>query len=225
MKLIVNYFDNAINFNNNIITSLEVENKNYFYRIVHNLYQMCNNEIVEEFYLTDENNNEVNYSNKFKLFIDFFDFKLNSKKYINDIVKYINKNIGIDTKNALLTQYNKILSIYKKQLNEIDLPLIIDSEFDIETITKLIKIDINQSDNLLENLFTLIDLENIFETKNILIFVNLKQYLTKKELEELYKYSVYNEIQLLLIDSQSYGITLKNEKKIIIDENLDEFVL
>lgn len=28
-----------------------------------------------------------------------------------------------------------------------------------------------------------------------------------------------------LVDSQSYGVTLKYEKKLIIDDNLDEFVL
>ena len=44
-------------------------------------------------------------------------------------------------------------------------------------------------------------------------------------MEELYKYSIYNGIPLLLIDSQCYGGTLNNEKKLIIDENLDEFMI
>ena len=122
-------------------------------------------------------------------------------------------------------QYNKIISIYKKILNDIDLPLIIDSEISIENITKIMKININSSKDLLSNLFILIDLENLFHTKNILVFINLKQYLTNEEIEELYKYSIYNEVQLILIDSQSYGTTLSQEKKLIIDENLDEFML
>ena len=71
----------------------------------------------------------------------------------------------------------------------------------------------------------MIDIENILGTKDILIFVNLKQYLTKNELEELYKYTIYNEVSILLIDSQCYGGTLNNEKKLIIDENLDEFMI
>ena len=47
----------------------------------------------------------------------------------------------------------------------------------------------------------------------------------KNELIELYKYAIYNNVNIFLVDSQSYGVTLKYEKKLIIDDNLDEFVL
>ena len=133
--------------------------------------------------------------------------------------------VNTENKDLLTKQYNKIVNIYKNILNDVDLPLLIDSEINIDNVTKLMKININTSKDLLSNLFILIDSENLFQTKNILIFINLKQYLTNNELEELYKYSAYNEIPLLLIDSQSYGTTLNNEKKLIIDENLDEFML
>ena len=78
---------------------------------------------------------------------------------------------------------------------------------------------------MLDNLLLLIDLENTLKFNNILVFVNLKQYLSKNELIEFYKYAIYNKIQILLIDSQAYGVTLEYEKKLIIDENLDEFVI
>lgn len=225
MKLIIKYIDNDISVDNSSVKSIEIENKSYFYRIVNDLYKICNGETIEDIYLIDNHNNDINYLNKFKIFIDFFDFKLNSKKYTNDIIKYINKNIDLEAKYNLLTQYKKLINTYKKELNDIDLPIIIETEIDIETITRLIKITISQQGSLIENLFTLIDLENLFGSNSILVFVNLKQYLSRGELEELYKYSMYNEVCLLLIDSQSYGISLKNEQKLIIDENLDEFML
>lgn len=34
-----------------------------------------------------------------------------------------------------------------------------------------------------------------------------------------------NKIRILLIDSQCYGCTIDYEKKLIIDENLDEFMI
>ena len=128
-------------------------------------------------------------------------------------------------KSQIDSSNGKIINLYKKELNNIDLPLVLDTDLDIENITKLIKVSIDTNKELINNLFTLIDLENIFQTKNILVFINLKQYLSKEEIEELYKYSIYNRITLLLIDSQSYGTTLTNERKLIIDENLDEFML
>ena len=82
-----------------------------------------------------------------------------------------------------------------------------------------------EKDELLDNLLLLIDLENTLKFNNILVFVNLKQYLSKNELIEFYKYAIYSKIQILLIDSQAYGVTLEYEKKLIIDENLDEFVI
>lgn len=225
MKLCIKYIDNNLEINSNEIQSVEIENKRYFYRIVDDLYTIYNGNIVEDISLLDDNNNEINYLNKFKIFVNYFDFGLNSKKYSNDILKCITNNISDENKDLLTKQYNKIVNIYKNILNDIDLPLLIDSEINIDNVTKLMKININTSKDLLSNLFILIDSENLFQTKNILIFINLKQYLTNNELEELYKYSAYNEIPLLLIDSQSYGTTLNNEKKLIIDENLDEFML
>lgn len=225
MKLEIKYLDNDIDIKGNEVYALEVGNKNYFYRIVRDLHNISNNNIVDDIYLSDDNNNEINYFNKFKIFIDFFDFNFDSKKNTNDIIKYVNKNISIEVKDSILNQYNKIIKLYKKELNNIDIPLMIETETDSDNITKSLKISIEVKQNLIENLLLLIDIENILGTKNILIFVNLKQYLTKNELEELYKYSIYNEVSILLIDSQCYGGTLNNEKKLIIDENLDEFMI
>ena len=101
----------------------------------------------------------------------------------------------------------------------------VENEVTIENITKFIKVSIDNSNELLDSLFLLIDLESTLLTNNILFFINLKQYLSTTELIELYKYAIYKEIKIVLIDSQSYGVTLKYEKKYIIDENLDEFVL
>ncbi len=225
MKLTIKYLDNDIDIKENEVYALEIENKNYFYRIVRDLHNICDNNIVDDIYLSDDNNNEINYFDKFKMFIDFFDFNLNSKKITNEIIKYVNKNISVEVKESILNQYNKIIKLYKKELNNIDIPLTIETEIDSDNITKSLKIRIEAKPNLIDNLLLLVDIETILETNNMLIFVNLKQYLTRGELEELYKYSIYNGVSILLIDSQCYGGTLNNEKKLIIDENLDEFII
>ncbi len=71
----------------------------------------------------------------------------------------------------------------------------------------------------------IIDLERELRVNKLLVFVNLKDYLQKEEIEELYKYALYNEVGIMLIDSDSYGCTLNNEKKLIIDGNFDEIVV
>lgn len=225
MKIIINYLEHDILLKEGYITVIEIENKKYFYRLINDLYSIYNSNIIEDIIFLNEEEQEINYSNKLKIFINYFDFNFDSKKYMNEISKYVNEQINEKDRDTLARQYAKILNIYKRILNDIDLPLSVESEINIDNLTRLMKININYKQELLDNLLLLIDLEKVLESDNLLVFINLKQYLNKEELQELYKYSIYNNIQLLLIDSQSYGVTLNNELKLIIDENLDEFML
>ena len=73
MKLNIKYLDNNIVICSDKIFALEVENKRYFYRIVNDLYNIYKGNILEDIILLDDNNEEINYINKFKVFINFFD--------------------------------------------------------------------------------------------------------------------------------------------------------
>ncbi len=225
MKINVSYLENEIEIIPDYVFAIEIENKKYFYRLTHELYNIYQGMISNEITLYDDNHQEITGTNKIKIFINYFDFQLDSKKYINDISKYIENNISEENKMKLINEYKKITSLYKKALNEIDLPLCINPDFDIENLIKLLKIKLEIKNEILDNLLLLIDLENALNRKNILFFINLKQYLTNDELLELYKYSIYCQIPIVLIDSQTYGTSLKYEKKLIIDSELDEFML
>lgn len=224
MNMNIDYFDNKIAFNGDYINVVEIENKKYFYRFVKDIYTISAEGMTNDITFF-EDNKEKNVNGKIKVFSDFFNFEFDSKKYSNDISKYVSTNIDDGERNVLLSLCNKIVKIYTKILNNIDLPLNVDTDITIENITKFVKVSIRNSNELLESLLLLIDLERVLLTKNILFFVNLKQYLSKTELLELYKYAIYNKIEIVLIDSQGYGGTMKYEKKYIIDENLDEFML
>lgn len=223
MMLKVSYFENKISFEDNHLNVIEIENKKYFYRFVNDLYNL-DKEINDNLVFYEENK-EINKNNKVKVYIDYFNLELNSKKTIADIQKHISNTLSPEEKVSLQKEYSKVINTFKKIVNNIDLSLSIDDEINIETLFKILKLSINNKTELLDNLLLLMDIENTFKTDNILIFINLKQYMSKSELIELYKYAIYNNIQIMLIDSQSYGGTLDYEHKLIIDENLDEFML
>ena len=225
MNLKINYFDNQIRLNKENIQVIEIENKKTFYRLVNDLYSIKNNEKLNEIYFFDDNNQEINMYDKVELYINFFDLELNSKKNLNMLNKNIVNNINDQEKNEILNNFKKLYKSFNKILFNIDIPIILNNDITIEDIVKFFKISINKHNDLLDNLLLLIDLEKNLKINEILFFINLKQYLNKDELIELYKYSIYNEITIVLIDSQSYGIKLEYENKLIIDENLDEFVL
>lgn len=224
MKLNVNYIDNSLKIDDSNVLCVEIENKKYFYRFIKDLNNISNG-IGNEDIIIYEEDKEINLTNKIKILVNYFDLELNNKKISNDIVKYINDNIDEEIKLKLSQEILKIIKIYKNVLNEFDMPLVIDENLNIESITKTLKIALDEKSELLENLLLLIDLERTIKCNELLVFVNLKQYLSKEELNELYKYSLYNKTKIMLVDSQCYGVTLNYEKKLIIDESLEEFVL
>ena len=107
---------------------------------------------------------------------------------------------------------------------ELDLPLNISNDFSINKLLKLMNISIKDTDDLLQNILTYIEISMLIQQKMI-IFINLKSYLSKVELTELYKYCIYNKVKVLLIDNSLHGTTLDYEKKLIIDCNLEEYTL
>lgn len=225
MKIKVSYIDNEIQLLENKINVIEIENKKYFYKFVMDLYNISEGINNEDILFFSNDIEEINYTGKIQLIFNYFDFDFNSKKYISDISKIILSNVNDEQRDSIIKQYNKLVNLYNKILINVDLPLVINDDASMENINKIIKFKIDSKNDLLENILLLIDLEKVIKHNKILIFINLKQYLNKNELIELYKYSIYNQVQITLIDSQSYGTTLEYEQKLIIDSNLDEFVL
>lgn len=225
MKININYIDSEILISSDKVLAFEVENRNYFYRLVKDLNNISQGGLSESINFYDNDGRELNLCNKINIIIDYFNIDFNSKKILSMLYKTIKDNIDEEAKVRINSYYNKIKNIISKALVDFDLSLSVNDEYELDTIFKLLKISINNKDSLLDNMLLLIDLENLFKIDELLIFINVKQYLSKEELIELYKYSLYNNVKILLIDSQSYGVTLENEKKLIIDSNLDEFLV
>ncbi len=225
MIINIDYLENNIMINDNKIICLEIENKNYFYRIVKDFCDIANGVISDQINISDYNNKELNLNGKLMVIIDYFNFDFNSKKILNNLYRTLTECFDEQDKIRISNYYNKIKNIISSSLSDYSLPLMINEDFEIETIYKLLKIEIETKENLLDNLLLTIDIENSFKINNLLVFINLKQYLNKNELEELYKYCIYNNVKVILIDSQCYGVANKFEEKLIIDGNLEEYMI
>lgn len=225
MKIKIDYIDSIIDFNVSNIYSFEIANKKYLYRISKLFYSTYNGNISDELECFSNENSEINLNNKIRFFSEYFNFSFDSKKYSNDITKYVLSNIEQYNSEKILKEYSKLALLVKKELSRLDLPITLSIEEGIDNIIKLLKLKITQKDDLLENLLLIIDLEVILNSNKILCFLNLKQYLTKEELTEFYKYAIYNSVKIIIIESQKYDYITKYEKIIIIDENLEEYMI
>ncbi len=224
MNLCINYIDSEINLSQNAITSIEIENQSLFYHFVNDFNLLSQGNLLEEISLFD-NDKEINIVNKFLTIIDYFNLDFNNKKNLSNLYKLIGENITEEQFIKINNYYDKIQDIFSDGIDNVSLPLEIKSEFDVESIIKLLKMSIVAPEKIMEKLLLLIDIQKEFQSGQIITLINIKQLLTKEELTELYKYAIYNQIYLFLIDYGYYGVTLENEKKIVIDDSLEEFVL
>lgn len=87
-----------------------------------------------------------------------------------------------------------------------------------------IKIQINEGEGIVEKLFRLVELIQCMDLARLLICVNLKQYLNDEQLVEFYKYCVYNDVRVLLLENGLTVSALENERVLFVDEDYDEFV-
>lgn len=222
MKITVSYLENNIEINNENINVLEIENKKIFFRLINDLNQICNGNVIEEI-KTFIDDKEVSIINKVNVISDYFN--IDFSKYMLSINKLINENLKDNSDKSLLLLYKKLIQKYNSIISTVDLPIMVNNDVTIESLTKLLKLKINYKNSIIENLFSIIELERSLKSSKFIVFVNLKQYLDDNELKELYKYSIYNNVNIILIDSQCYGCSHDFEKKLIVDNNLVEFVV
>lgn len=171
---------------------------------------------------------EVELYNKICCFIDIFNIDFTARKITNQLYSKIEDLVNRDSqlKNIFISSVQDLIKMLKPIINEFDIPLCNTEAFLISDFLKFIKLGIdNQNQTILESLLLLIDIESIFNFNEFIVFIDIKKYLTKKELMEIYKYSKYKSVDILLVESLSAGITLEYERKLIIDNGFDEFLL
>lgn len=225
MKINVEYLEHAIEINDNQVNVLEIENKKLFYKLIKDLFRIEQEGNIDEIIMYDDGIKEISLDKKIKVVVDFFNIDTLSKREITLLEKRITEEMTQTDISKIKQNYLKILEIYRRTISSIDLPLKIEEKPDPNILIKNYDLSIHIKRELLEDLLTFLDIEKELFHHTIIFFVNLKTYLTKEELIEIYKYAIYNKIKIILIDSKSYGVTIEYERKLIIDENLDEFML
>lgn len=225
MNIKLNYLDNDISVSDEYIRILEIESKEYFYRVINDFNNIQNGNVLEDLYIYNSDLSEINLSNKLNLVIDYFNMDFNKKSNLLKLNKYIESRVLEKEKLLLSDLYKKIYKLFSNIVEEIELPIIIDDSYSVSDFIKLLEFKISNKNNLLDNLFLLIDVTKTFNLDKLLVFVNLKQYLSDEDLIEFYKYVIYHNCDVLLIENVLYKKLIEYEKKLIIDCDLVEYIV
>ena len=219
-------FENKINFKEEKINILEIYDKKLFRNFISEINEQCNGEVEENNDIVlMEDSKRLKINKTIYLLTDLFNIDFNTRKIINKIYSLISQNIKNrqdDELEKIILQLRKYLT---EEINEIPFEFNMNSEIDIMDLLKVfeVKIDTTCYTTIVEKVEFMIDLISNLKIAEILVIPNLKTYLNVEELVEIYKYSIYNNVKLLIVENNKSNKTLIYEQKNIIDENFDEY--
>ena len=218
IRMVINdcKFEQSLDEINSMIISLE--NKKYFYSFMIDL-QLSYSEI-NSIKLFDEREKELKNSYYFEVIPSIFGMYVNNKKNINALLKIIKS----DNKEFIQNYVNKTnenLEMIAKTLNlESEIPFETDIDFIDDDLLKMLNIHIKQETNsLVELIFSYI--KTTFELRKIKIFIfaNLIDYLEDEEISLLLKNCVF--LGVIIIDIESKNIKNSNfQFNFILDKSL-----
>lgn len=222
MKIKISFVDKILDFSSNNVICLNILNRTYLIRIMKAFYNLSEGESDENIYCFNEQNEEENLVNKVNYISNYFDVIYSGRKFSNEIINYILKELPESDINNIQNNFKKYENELLQKLSKLDVPLQLTLNDDVDDILKIFKIEIFSKESMLDNLFLLLKIESIFKINKLICLINLKQYLTSEQINELLKYATYNNLRILLIESTVSKINTMYETNIIIDEELEE---
>lgn len=215
---LVNYKHNLnVKFDENTVNTIVIENKHTMSNIIFELIKQMEGE-DGEFVLSTEN--KILDINKYlDIVIDPFNINFNSKKIINSLYHELNETALVLDEEKRKINEAIICSLDRIIFNEIYTGINHNLDFQWSDIFKLYNVSFSlEHISLLEKLIEYIKIQSTFLKTKVLVFINLKSYLTTNDLIELYRQAAYNKIHLLLIDNCE-SIKINNEEITLIDKD------
>lgn len=144
---------------------------------------------------------------------------VNDKKIMNKIYQELYQEVEerhMEEKvrvNAILVEFMESI------LEHMQYPMIFEPDLDVLGLAKIFGIKVESSDDdLLRNIIEYIKLLSQLCGYSIFVFVNIKMYLTKEEVNYLYESAFYSKVKLILIENRDRGFG-DNEMGYIFDED------
>lgn len=226
MKLRINGFENEFVFNDNNVNILQIEEAKCFTHIIDVINQKINGYENNEIFLLDEEDKEIKIDKNMYIALDLFNIDYNSKKILNKMYDIIARNIQNSQEIELEKITIKLRNYLIQEINELPFEFVMKSEISIQETLKLfdVKIDSINYSSILERLEMLVNLISTLDIAKVLVIPNLKMYLSEYEIIEFYKYSLYNNVKLLIVERNAKE-KLKYEQIMRIDENFNDEII
>lgn len=218
MKLLNHKYFDVIKVTEDCPETLIIEEPVLFRNVVDELnYQIKNDE--GDFILSDDSSKILSISKNIMLITDIYNLDTYSKQLKSKLTSIITTNYSdVDGKEQMIEMLNEIgvkisnnlpYSVtYKSNIAFSDVVKVLDFSFDYSTLS------------FLESLTEIISTSFEILKYKMLVTVNLKDYLEKRELDEIIKYFAYKKIPLLMLERYQHYELDDYKHTRIIDKDL-----
>lgn len=219
MKLANIEFENPY-FLNKKINYFIVENKSKFYEYCTLITAQCNGECGN--FVLSEKGKELSFKNQVITIDNLLNINLSERR----ITQKLHQTTSSMIYNDFVEEFNKLSISIVEFMQIISLENDFETEyndaFDVSAILKAIEYKlINNAESLLETIVDYITVIIRFFNPKLIVFFNLRSWLSDDDCLQLYNFINYNDIKVLLLESKSYK-KLENENYFVIDNDLCE---
>ena len=220
MKLAHPYINGVIQFKENTVQTLVVENSNFFFELTNDfLYQVLG---LKGKTILSLNNEQIDFSKNAELISQFLPFDMNTKHLVTKIISLLEKK-ALDA--AFYTSTQELM----QQIESLTFDLAFDLPCDIQcsklsflNILKSLGITIvDDSIDLAEKLLNYMELVRELDKNKLFIFINLRSYIDDNKMQLFFDTITKKDFSVLLVDNCEKGL-IEKENRFIIDADLCE---
>lgn len=218
MKLVNTLYNLEFDLIENQILVLSIENHLAYSNILETLWKQYKGE-GGDFILSDESK-ELKLSQKMECIYNIFNTNTNDRKIITKLYQELTfqNDTLLQEESVLFKQ--ELISYFDKVISTVPYSLKYNFDTDLSSLMKSISVEIDDdSDSLLEKTMQYIKLMNQICGVNIFVIPNLKAYFSTEEIIQLYEFTIYNKIYLIVIEAIQTP-HIEGEKGWIIDDDL-----
>lgn len=218
MKLVYPEYQLEVSLRENQITILTIENPRAYARVLSDLWNQTQG--AEGGFILSECEKILSISRELECIFNPFALDCNDKKVIHKLYQELKEQAE---ENLLLetTEINREIILYLQKLL-VQVPYALNYEVDLElpALLKIYDVKVDSiGTGMLEKLVEYMKVLNQICHMRIFVFVGLKQYLTREELEKLYEFVFYEKIILCIVEAVQTP-RINGEKNWLLDKDL-----
>lgn len=218
MKITIRNIDEPIEFSEEYVSTLEVQNKYLFREIVSCLVRSQFEKHEYEIVNFDDG---VALSDRLIIVSDVMSFDVSSRKIISEMYKQLMDMIDNDVLKNMVKAEAVLEHIGVFVEDSLNFDVKYRTDFDLNDFLKLLKVEpsIASEYDIKQRVYGIIELINSLFDDKIICFMNLKQLITKEEFSEIVK-NCLSKKQLVWFIESNKSFVDTSESIIVVDDDL-----